>query len=150
MHSINAPVDPDVEVAYDDVVDDTIAALTERVLLAEQAGLDREQILIDPGLGFGKSRAESFELLSRLGEFRALGCPILVGHSHKSMFELVGATAGERLPPTVAATTLAAARGADVVRVHDVAENVAAVRVAAAMQDPEGFSLDPGADAGSE
>ena len=137
MHSVNAPVDPDVEVAYDDVVEDTLAGLVERVLLAEKAGLDRSQILVDPGLGFGKRRHESFELLGRLDEFRALGCPVLVGHSHKSMFELVGSGPDERLAPTVAATALAAARGADVVRVHDVAENVAAVRTAEAADQPD-------------
>jgi dihydropteroate synthase len=137
MHSVNAPVDPDVEVDYDDVVEDTLAGLVERVLLAEAAGLDRSQILVDPGLGFGKTRTESFELPGRLDEFRALGCPVLVGHSHKSMFGLVGADADERLAPTVAATALAAERGADVVRVHDVAENVAAVRTAAAADRPD-------------
>jgi len=137
MHSVNAPVDPDVAVDYDDVVEDTLAGLVERVLLAEKAGLDRSQILVDPGLGFGKSRHENFELLGRIDEFRALGCPVLVGHSHKSMFDLVGAEADERLAPTVAATALAAERGADVVRVHDVAENVAAVRTVAAADQPD-------------
>jgi dihydropteroate synthase len=129
MHSIDAPVDPAAEPTYDDVVEDVIDQLAERVLLAEKAGLDRQQILVDPGLGFGKSAAESFELLSRIGELRALSCPIMVGHSHKSMFELTGHDHGERLAPTIAATTLAAERGADVLRVHDVAENVAATRV---------------------
>ena len=136
MHSVETPVDPDVDTEYDDVVADTLAALAERVLLAEKAGLDRSQILVDPGLGFGKSPAESFALLGRLGEFRALGCPILVGHSRKSMFGLVGREeSSERLPATVAATALAADRGADIVRVHDVEENVAAVRTAEAADD---------------
>jgi len=139
MHSVNAPVDPDVEVEYDDVVEDTLDELVERVLLAEKAGLDRSQIIVDPGLGFGKSRRENFELLDRLGEFRALGCPVLVGHSHKSMFDLVGYEDGERLPATLAATALAAERGADIVRVHDVPENVAAVRTVAAARDPDGI-----------
>jgi len=139
MHSIDAPVDPDVEVAYDDVVEDTLDALTERVLLAEKAGLDRSQIIVDPGLGFGKTRRENFELLDRLGEFRSLGCPVLVGHSHKSMFDLVGYEDGERLPATIAATALAAERGADIVRVHDVPENVAAVRTVNAARDPDGI-----------
>jgi len=138
MHSIEAPVDPETEVEYDDVVRDTIDALAERVLLAEQAGLDRSQIIVDPGLGFGKTRHENFELLGRLGEFAALGCPVLVGHSHKSMFDLVGYEDGERLEATVAATALAAERGADIVRVHDVAENVAAVRTQRAARDPDG------------
>jgi dihydropteroate synthase len=137
MHSIDAPVDPDVEVDYDDVVADTIDALVERVLLAEKAGLDRSQILVDPGLGFGKHSSESFELLDRLDEFAALGCPVLVGHSHKSMFEHVAADPDDRLAATVAATALAAERGADVVRVHDVPENVSAVQVVQAARDPD-------------
>ncbi len=139
MHSIDAPVVPDRDVEYDDVVADVIDQLSERVLLAEKAGLDREQIIVDPGIGFGKSASESFELLDRIDEFHALGCPVLFGHSHKSMFAKIGREAGERLEATVAATALAADRGADIVRVHDVVENVAAVRTALAARDPERF-----------
>ena len=135
MHSLSAPVDPDRSVTYDDVVDDVLAELSEQVLHAERAGIDREQILVDPGVGFGKSATESFELLDRLGELRALGCPVMLGHSRKSMFERAGADSGDRLPPTLAATTMAVERGADVVRVHDVAENAAVVRTAEAARD---------------
>jgi dihydropteroate synthase len=138
MHSIDAPVVPGKTVTYDDVVSDVIDELAERVALAERAGLDRDQVIVDPGLGFGKDGVENFELLDRLNEFRALGCPILVGHSHKSMYAHVGQDAGERLPATVAATALAVDRGADIVRVHDVAENVAAVRTAVATDDAAG------------
>ncbi|AXR78409.1 Folylpolyglutamate synthase [Natrarchaeobaculum sulfurireducens] len=139
MHSIDAPVVPDREVDYDDVVEDVIDQLAERVLLAEKAGIDRERIVIDPGIGFGKSAGESFELLGRIDEFAALDCPVLVGHSHKSMFAHVGRDADERLEATVAASAIAADRGADVIRVHDVAENVAAVRTALAARDPDRF-----------
>ncbi|QZP37670.1 dihydropteroate synthase [Halobaculum magnesiiphilum] len=139
MHSIDAPVDPESDPDYDDVVEDAIAELGERVLLAEKAGIPRENVIVDPGIGFGKSPRENFAILGRLGEFDALGCPVLFGHSHKRMFELTGETAGDAPHGTVAATALAAANGADIVRVHDAAENVAAVRVAAAAADPEGF-----------
>ncbi|POG54537.1 dihydropteroate synthase [Haloferax marisrubri] len=139
MHSIDAPVDPDREVDYDDVVEDVIDELTELVLLAEKAGIPRRNIIVDPGLGFGKSKAENFELLGRTDEFAALGCPILVGHSHKSMFSLVGEEPGDNLAATVAGTAIAADRGADIVRVHDVPENVAAVNVALASRDPSRF-----------
>ncbi|PSQ38219.1 dihydropteroate synthase [Halobacteriales archaeon SW_5_70_135] len=132
MHSLAAPVDPDREAEYDDVVREVAEWLRERVLFAERVGVDRERVVVDPGLGFGKSASEDFELLDRLAEFRALGCPVLVGHSHKSMFGAAGYEAGERLEPTVAATALAVDRGADVVRVHDAAENVAALRTAVA------------------
>jgi dihydropteroate synthase len=133
MHSLSAPVDPDRRYEYDDVVDDVLEQLRERLLLAERAGIDRSQVVVDPGLGFGKRPAESFQLLDRLGEFHALGTPVLIGHSHKSMLADVAVGAddeSDRLHSTVAATALAAERGADVIRVHDVAENVAAVETA--------------------
>ncbi|RQG97210.1 dihydropteroate synthase [Natrarchaeobius chitinivorans] len=143
MHSIDAPVVPDRKITYDDVVEDVIDELTERILLAEKAGLDRDRIVVDPGLGFGKSARESFEMLGRLEEFRALGCPILVGHSHKSMFDHVGCGSDDRLEATVAASALAADRGVDIVRVHDVPETVAAVRTALSARDPERFDWRP-------
>ncbi|WP_327053931.1 dihydropteroate synthase [Halomicrococcus gelatinilyticus] len=130
MHSLSAPVDPDTSYEYGDVVSDVLDDLTERVLLAERAGIDRSQLIVDPGLGFGKRPGESFALLDRLAEFEALGTPVMVGHSHKSMFERVASDPDDRFAPTVAATALAAERGADVVRVHDVAANAAAVRTA--------------------
>ncbi|QLG26414.1 dihydropteroate synthase [Halorarum halophilum] len=146
MHSIDAPVDPTTEVEYDDVVEDVIDQLSERVLLAEKAGIPRENVIVDPGIGFGKSRRENFEILGRVDEFHALGCPVLVGHSHKSMFELVGGEAGDAGAETVAGTALAAANGADIVRVHDVEENVRAVRIAEAVSDPDGFDTPDGSD----
>jgi dihydropteroate synthase len=128
MHSLAAPVDPERGYRYDDVVDHILEALNERLLLAERAGIDRSQVIVDPGLGFGKRPTESFELLERLREFRALGTPVMIGHSNKSMFaDVAGA---DRAAPTVAATALAAERGVDLVRVHDVEPNVAAVRTA--------------------
>ena len=137
MHSVNTPVDPAYPVAYDDVVEDVIEDLKESILLAEQAGVDREQLIVDPGIGFGKSPAENFAILDRLHEFTGLGRPVLFGHSHKSFFDSVGYADGERLLPTVAATAMAADRGASIVRVHDVAENLAAVKTAIATADAD-------------
>ncbi|MEF8854383.1 MAG: dihydropteroate synthase [Haloarculaceae archaeon] len=128
MHSLSAPVDPDRIGPYDDVVDDVRAELNELILHAERAGVDRERIVVDPGCGFGKRPADSFELVDRIGEFHALGCPVLVGHSRKSMYDSVVRGPGERLPPTLAVTAMAAERGADVVRVHDVAETASVLR----------------------
>ena len=133
MHSLDAPVDPETHPEYDDAVSDVIASLRERLALADTAGIDRDRVIVDPGLGFGKSAAEAFELLDRVGEFAALDCPVLIGHSHKSMFGAVDRDPDDREHATVAATALAADRGADLVRVHDVAENRAAVDVAAAV-----------------
>lgn len=137
MHSINTPVDPATSVAYDDVVRDVATTLAATALEAREAGVPREHIILDPGLGFGKAPQESFALLARLPELRSLGYPLLVGHSHKSMFEAAGYDAGERLVPTVAASTYAAANGADILRVHDPSENVAAVRTVQAIRDAE-------------
>ena len=144
MHSVDAPVDPANDPEYGDVVADVIADLQERLLLAETAGIPRERVVVDPGLGFGKSAVESFALLGRVDEFAALGCPVLVGHSHKSLFGAIDKGADEREHATVAGTTLAVDRGADVVRVHDVAENRAAVDVVEAANDPEGLDDDAG------
>ncbi|EMA37251.1 dihydropteroate synthase [Halococcus hamelinensis] len=130
MHSLSAPVDPDHRYEYDDVVDDVLEELTERILLAERAGIDRSNLIVDPGLGFGKTRPESFALLDRLDEFRGLGTSLMIGHSQKSMFEPAGTDSDDRLIPTVAATALAVDRGVDIVRVHEVAENAAAIATA--------------------
>ncbi|MFB6110398.1 MAG: dihydropteroate synthase [Halodesulfurarchaeum sp.] len=137
MHSINTPVQPDAEVPYDDVLGDVIEELHERVLLARKSGIDEEQIVLDPGIGFGKTAAENFELLDRLHELTGLGYPVLFAHSHKSLFADIGYADGERLLPTVAASAMAAERGAAALRVHDVAENLAAVRTAGATGSPE-------------
>ena len=142
MHSLSAPVDPTRRYAYDDVVTHVIDTLTEQLLLAERAGIDRSKIIVDPGLGFGKTAAESFELLERLDEFQAFGVPVMVGHSHKSMFSDLP-HGDDRLAHTVAASALAVDRGADIVRVHDVSENVAAVATAV-RQSVAGLSLQHG------
>ncbi|MFB6252071.1 MAG: dihydropteroate synthase [Halobellus sp.] len=137
MHSLTVPVDPDQDPIYDDVVNDVVGELREQVLRAERAGIDGEQIVVDPGCGFGKSPTESHALIDRLTELRGLGCPVLIGHSRKSMYKAADHADDDRLAPTVAGTALAADRGADVVRVHDVAENVAAIDAATGQLDPE-------------
>jgi dihydropteroate synthase len=134
MHSIATPVDPSRQTVYDDVVTDVLDELTEQVLLAERAGVDRERIIVDPGCGFGKSPAESYRLIDRLGELAGVGLPVLIGHSRKSMFAEVTADAGDRLAPTLAMSALAADRGAGVLRVHDVGANRTVVDAVAAMQ----------------
>ena len=137
MHSHSVPVDPDSNPVYNDVVEDILSELTEQILRAERAGVDRDRIVVDPGCGFGKSAAESHELIQRVAEFEALGCPVMVGHSRKSMFAGVAADDDDRLAPTLAGTTIAADRGVDVVRVHDVAENAAVIRTVTGQFGPE-------------
>ena len=131
MHSLSAPVDPSLTPRYDDVVDEVQNVLNERILRAQRAGISRDKIVIDPGLGFGKTSQQSFELVDRIHEFNSLCCPLLIGHSRKSMLKNVSSPESDRLPATVAVTTLVAHNGVEIVRVHDVEENAAAVRSAA-------------------
>ncbi len=135
MHSIETPVNPDRTITYNDVVEDCIRSLRDQVLKAEQAGVPRSNIIVDPGLGFGKTAEENFQILSRLNEFHALQCPVLVGHSHKSMFEHLGYGPADRSECTIAASAIAADRGADIIRVHDIKENVAALQTIQAINE---------------
>jgi dihydropteroate synthase len=118
-----------------DVVEEVAAGLRESLVVAEKAGIDSERVIVDPGLGFGKTPAQNVEVLRRLLELRGLGRPVLVGASRKSTIGLLldGAAPAERLEGSLALGVLAAANGADILRVHDVAETVRALRVADAV-----------------
>jgi dihydropteroate synthase len=123
MHMLGTPRTMQDEPRYVDVVDDVKAFLAERVEAAAAAGISEDRIWLDPGIGFGKTAAHNLELLRRLGELRELGRPLVVGASRKSFIGKVdGSDAGERLGGTIASSVLAAAEGAEVLRVHDVAE----------------------------
>jgi dihydropteroate synthase len=103
---------------------DIVEWLAARIALCEAAGIPRARIVVDPGIGFGKTRAHNLEILRRLALFQALGCGVLVGLSRKS---LVGGPAGERLPGSLAGALFALSQGAQLLRVHDVAETRQAV-----------------------
>ncbi len=120
---------------YRDLVPDVIAALRERVETAVAAGIARERIIVDPGIGFGKTAAHNLELIDRLHELRALGRPILLGTSRKRFIGRIldDAPPEERLEGTAAAVAIGIARGADIVRVHDVRPLVKVARVADAI-----------------
>jgi dihydropteroate synthase len=134
MHMLGEPRTMQEDPRYRDVVDDVKAFLAERLEAAVDAGIDEERIWLDPGIGFGKTAAHNMELLRRLGELRELGRPLVVGTSRKSFIGKVdGSPADRRLGGTVASSVLAAAEGADVLRVHDVAEMRQALIVAAAI-----------------
>src|SRR5436190_336300 len=119
---------------YDDVVDDVRAFLAERIEFAIGEGIAEERIWVDPGIGFGKTLDHNLELLRRLGELRSLGRPIVVGTSRKSFIgKLTGREVGDRLGGTIASSVLALRAGADVLRVHDVAEVRQGMQVAEAI-----------------
>jgi dihydropteroate synthase len=141
MHMLGEPRTMQREPRYRDVVDEVKAFLEERLSFAVAAGIGEERLMLDPGIGFGKSTAHNLELLARLGELVALGRPVVVGTSRKSFLgRLIAESAGAaepvdaagRLPGTIATNVLALERGASVFRVHDVAPVRAALAVAAA------------------
>lgn len=137
MHNRSRPKDVDQEqrlggryvgVVYDDLMGDIARGLGESITIAHAAGVRDEQIIIDPGIGFGKTVEQNFELLDRLDELKALGYPILIGTSRKSFVGYaLDLPPDERLEGTAASVAIGIDRGADIVRVHDVA---AMVRVA--------------------
>jgi dihydropteroate synthase len=134
MHMQGTPRTMQENPTYDDVVEDVKSFLAERLDVALRGGVSEERIWLDPGIGFGKTLEHNLELLRRMDELRALGRPIVVGASRKSFIAAIdGSPVDQRLGGTIAASVLAAARGADVLRVHDVAEVAQALRVADAI-----------------
>lgn len=120
---------------YSNLLSDVCRALRESLVLATEAGIAADRVIIDPGFGFAKTPADNLELVRRLGELRALGRPVLVGVSRKSTIGFLtdGAPADQRLEGGLALTALAIRGGADIVRTHDVAETLRAAQVADAV-----------------
>lgn len=130
MHMRGEPATMQAAPVYADVVAEVRAVLAERCEALQQAGVDADRIVIDPGIGFGKTLAHNLELLAGLPELAALGYPVLVGLSRKSLIgALTGRPVGDRLAGSLAGMLAAAARGAAVLRVHDVAESRDALAV---------------------
>jgi dihydropteroate synthase len=120
---------------YHDLVGEISESLRGSVELARAAGVADDRIIVDPGIGFGKTREENLEIIRRLTEFRTLGFPLLIGPSRKSFIgKTLDLPAGERLEGTAAAVTLSIAGGADIVRVHDVKAMVRVARMADAIR----------------
>ena len=134
MHMRGTPATMQGDLRYDDVVAEVAAHLRARMDLAAAAGIGEERIALDPGIGFGKSAEQSLRLLARTDDLARLGRPILVGTSRKSFLaRLLGdAPPDRRLEASLAAATIATLLGARILRVHDVAESVRAVKVAEA------------------
>lgn len=134
MHMLGEPRTMQDDPRYDDVVDEVRAFLEERLAFAVRAGVPEERIMLDPGIGFGKTLEHNRDLLRRLDEIAAIGPPVVVGASRKSFLGRITGreTAADRVAATVAANLIAFQRGARVFRVHDVAPTRDALAVAAA------------------
>lgn len=138
MHKQGAPQTMQQRPDYRDVLAEVSAFLRERIVAAEAAGISRERIVIDPGFGFGKTLVHNLALLRELGEFGALGVPLLAGMSRKSMLgAITGRDVDGRMAASVAAALLAVQRGAAIVRVHDVRETVDALKILNALNEGE-------------
>ena len=131
MHMQGTPQDMQAQPVYQDVVREVIDFLRERVNALLAAGIERERLCVDPGLGFGKSVEHNYALLRATARIeQELGLPVLIGLSRKSMIGAVtGRPVEERLPGSIAGALAAVAQGARIVRVHDVAETVDALKV---------------------
>ena len=118
-----------------DIVQDVIAFFSRSLEIAAQAGIARECIVLDPGIGFGKTPEQSITCLGRLGDFKRFGLPLLVGASRKRFISTITPSAPDgRIGGSISAHQLAVQKGAAIVRVHDVAETVQALRVSAAIE----------------
>ncbi|HEX7272655.1 MAG TPA: dihydropteroate synthase [Casimicrobiaceae bacterium] len=130
MHMRGEPASMQQHVAYTDVVEEVRGFLAERAGACEAAGVARERIVVDPGFGFGKTVAHNLVLLRELAQIVALGYPVLAGLSRKSTIgAITGREVGERVAGSLGAALAAVARGAKLVRVHDVRETVDALKV---------------------
>ncbi|MDO5646703.1 dihydropteroate synthase [Paracoccus sp. (in: a-proteobacteria)] len=135
MHAQGIPATMQDNPHYDDVLLDVYDALSARVARAVAAGIPRDRIVIDPGIGFGKTQAHNIAILRRLSLFHALGCSILLGVSRKRFIGAIGEAdePGDRVPGTLAVTLAAVAQGVHIHRVHDIIDHSQALKLWAAL-----------------
>ena len=123
MHMLGTPETMQIDPSYVDPVSEIKLFLAERIDAAVRAGIEREKIIVDPGIGFGKRLKDNLAILMKLTDLTDLEAPVMIGLSRKSFFgRLLDLPAGERLEATIAANAIAIANGADIIRVHDVKE----------------------------
>ena len=134
MHMLGTPGDMQLAPHYEDVVAEINRFLAGRIAWLEEQGVDRSRVIVDPGLGFGKTLEHNLEILRNVAAFKQHGCPLLIGHSRKSFLgRLLGLEVGERDPATAVVSALLAGRGVDILRVHDVRASRQAVLLAEAL-----------------
>lgn len=134
MHMKGTPRTMQKSPAYRSLIDEIMGFLNHSIEQAEQAGVTPDKIIIDPGIGFGKTTEHNLEILKRLSEFKSLGKPILIGTSRKAFIgKTLGLPVEKRITGTVASCVLAAANGADIVRVHDIKETAQALKLTQAI-----------------
>ena len=131
MHIKGSPRNMQLNPEYDNMLEEIKNYLSDSIKIGTDAGIDKDKIIIDPGIGFGKKIEDNFELIKNLGYFRSLGHPILVGPSRKSfLWKTLSVAPSDTLEATAAAVTASILFGADIVRVHDVQEIAGAIKIA--------------------
>ena len=136
MHMLGSPQTMQDDPRYEDVVQEVSDFLKLRAEAAMEAGVAFDRILLDPGFGFGKRSVHNLALLRAIPTFLQLGFPVLAGLSRKSVLgKIVGDSSKDKLPASIAAAVIAAVNGARILRVHDVSETVAAMKVVTAVID---------------
>lgn len=130
MHMQGQPRSMQVNPHYDNLVEEVAEFLHERIAACEAAGIPKEKLILDPGFGFGKTLEHNYQLLQQLDSFHQFGLPLLAGMSRKSMiFKLLDKTPAQSVSGSVACAIIAAQKGAQIIRVHDVEQTVDAVRI---------------------
>ena len=134
MHRLGTPGDMQLAPHYEDVVAEINRFLAGRIAWLEEQGVDRSRVIVDPGLGFGKTLTHNLDILRQVESFKQHGCPVLIGHSRKSFLGgLLDLAVAERDPATAVVSALLAGRGVDILRVHDVRASRQAVQLAEAL-----------------
>jgi dihydropteroate synthase len=138
MHMLGEPRNMQLQPSYNDCVGEIAEFFAERIAVAERAGIDRKQIILDPGIGFGKRLVDNLDILAQLNRFRTFQLPLLIGASRKSFIKMVhdtGDGADSRIGGSLAAALVAARQSVEFLRVHDVAPTVEALAVFRAIED---------------
>ena len=139
MHMKGNPQDMQNAPVYEDVIQEIMAFFIDRIEFCTSNGIDKKRLILDPGLGFGKTLEHNLQILKNLKTFKKLGCPLLIGASRKSFIGKLynDAPSDQRLGGSIAAALYAVQNGADIVRVHDVEETAQAFRISSSIQSSE-------------
>jgi dihydropteroate synthase len=137
MHMLGTPRDMQKDPRYDNCVEEICEFFSERISFCKKHGIESSRLILDPGVGFGKRLEDNLDILKHLDKFRQFGRPVLVGASRKSFIGMLdeSVSVGQRLGGSIAAAAMAVINGAAIVRVHDVAETVQALKVIQAVRD---------------
>jgi len=136
MHMLGRPATMQKNIFYESLIDDIAGFLRKAISAAQAGGVHPDKIIIDPGIGFGKTPLQNLAIIKYLSDFRSLGKPLLIGPSRKSFIaKVLGSDKTERTSATIAACVLAAAQQADIVRVHDVGQVSQALKMVEAVKN---------------